>query len=148
MVDLVEYNSRLKDEVFRFTAECFAELGKKFEPDGRHEFYKSIDEHFDGFWCLVDDGQVIGTVAIGKIDETTSELKALYVDSSYRGQGLGFKLLDHAVSFARTSGYKRVVLDSMSKYESAAKLYRRYGFNDINRYNDNAYADVFMELVL
>ena len=148
MVTITEYKPELKDEVFRFTTECFEELGKAFEPDGRHDFYNHIEDHFEGFWCLVDSGRVIGTVAIAKLDEATAELKALYLDNSYRGKGLGYKLLDKAVDFARSSGYKRVVLDSMSKYESVARLYRKYGFTDTARYNDNQYADVFMEMRL
>ena len=148
MIELVEYSDELKDEVFRFTSECFTELGKEFEPEGRHGFYKRISSYFAGFWWLVDSGRVVGTVAISRLDESTCELNSLYVDSSYRGQGLGFKLFDHAVVFARSSGFDRVVLDSMSKYESAGRLYRRYGFTDTDRYNDNVYADVFMEMKL
>ena len=148
MVELVEYNKSIKDEVFRFTSKCFTELGKSFEPEGRHEFYNHIEEHFEGFWCLVDQNIVKGTAAIARLDDTTAELKALYVDASLRGQGWGYKLLDHAVKFAKAAGFGRVVLDSMSKYESAARLYRRYGFTDTARYNDNQYADVFMELIL
>ena len=148
MLELVIYSDDLKEEVFRFTAECFAELGKAFEPLGRHGFYNEIEGYFERFWCLTEGGKVAGTVAVKKIDDTTCELKALYVDSSLRGQGLGYKLLDAAVSFAREKSFSRIVLDSMSKYEAAAKLYRHYGFTDTARYNDNVYADVFMEMKL
>ena len=119
-----------------------------FEPQGRHAFYKDIKDHFEGFWCLADGNAVSGTVAVAKLDDTTAELKALYVDKDLRGAGWGYKLLDTAVSFARDKGFARVVLDSMSKYEEAAKLYKRYGFTEISRYNVNEYADVFMELRL
>ena len=46
---------------------------------------------------------------------------------------------------AREKGYRRIVLDSMSKYTSALKLYEKYGFTHIERYNGNQKADVFME---
>lgn len=148
MLNITVYNNELKKEVFRFTSECFAGLGKSFEPCGRHSFYNDIDEYFECFWCLVDEDKVKGTVAITRLDDNTAELKALYVDSSLRGSGWGYKLLDKAVSFARESGFSRVVLDSMSQYKDAARLYRRYGFTDTGRYNDNIYADVFMEMRL
>ena len=45
-------------------------------------------------------------------------------------------------------GYKYVVLDSMSKYTAALKLYEKTGFKYISRFNDNIYADVFMKLEL
>ncbi|MCR4689563.1 MAG: GNAT family N-acetyltransferase [Saccharofermentans sp.] len=148
MPDIAVYSDDLKDEVFRFTFGCFEELGKTFAPHGRHCFYNEIEEHFERFWCLTEGGRVLGTVAIAKLDEKTAELKALYIDSSLRGRGWGYKLLDEAVSFARAQGFLRIVLDSVSKYEDAARLYRRYGFTETDRYNDNTYADVFMELVL
>ena len=147
-LQLVDYNESLKDSLFDFTSGCFTNIGKSFEPEGRHSFYLHIPEEFELFRCLVDDGTVKGSVAIKRIDEDTCELKALYLSDDLRGQGLGYKLLDRAVNFARNAGYKRVVLDSMSKYEDARRLYDRYGFVPTGRYNDNVYADVFMELIL
>ena len=42
---------------------------------------------------------------------------------------------------------ERIVLDSMSEYAAALKLYEKYGFTHIERYNENQKADVFMEYV-
>lgn len=145
MEHIVKYSEQRKENVFSFTDICFWELGKVFEPEGRHYFYNDIDREFDSFWCLVSTDRVIGTVAVKKIDESTAELKALYLLSEYRGKGFGFQLLDKAVKFAKERGYQRIVLDSMSQYEDALKLYERYGFKKTERYNDNPYADVFME---
>ncbi|MBR4759315.1 MAG: GNAT family N-acetyltransferase [Lachnospiraceae bacterium] len=142
---IVSYDGSLKDAVFEFTDKCFQELGKRFEPEGRHSFYNRIETEFDGFWCLLSGDDVIGTVAIKRINETTAELKALYLSADYRGKGFGYQLLDQAVSAAKNKGYHRIVLDSMSRYEAALRLYERYGFSYTDRYNDNAYADVFME---
>ena len=147
-LSIIAYNDQLKASVFEFTSKCFSELGKSFEPQGRHSFYNDIEGHFECFWCLVTSDGVMGTSAIAKLDDSTAELKALYVSSNLRGMGWGYRLLDAAVSYARAKGFSRVVLDSMSQYEDAAKLYRRYGFTDTERYNDNMYADVFMEMKL
>ncbi|MBR5358807.1 MAG: GNAT family N-acetyltransferase [Clostridiales bacterium] len=145
MERIVVYTDSLKDSVFEFTDKCFREIGKAFEPDGRHSFYNDIENEFDCFWCLLDGSEVVGTVAIKKIDDSTAEMKSLYLSSELRGQGYGYKLLDSAVKYAGEKGYKRVVLDSMSKYADALKLYERYGFKPTARYNDNKFADVFME---
>ena len=142
------YNASMKEAVFAFTDECFRSVGKAFEPDGRHADYNDIKKHFDRFWCLVSGDQVLGTVAVKRLDETTSELKALYLSPELRGKGYGYKMLDLAVLYAREKGYRRIVLDSMSKYTAALKLYEKYGFTHIKRYNENQKADVFMEYVL
>ena len=61
----------------------------------------------------------------------------MYLDKGLRGQGIGRKLMDKAVSAAKELGYKSIVLDSMSKYKDARRLYERAGFKDTERYNDN-----------
>ena len=145
---IVEYKKEYKQDVFVFTENCFRELGKKFEPYGRHYFYNDIETYFDVFFCLVLDDKVVGTVGLKKINDDTAELKALYLLKDLRGQGLGFKLINSVIDKAKEKGYKLILLDSMSKYKEALKLYEKVGFIKTERYNDNQYADVFMKLVL
>ena len=147
-IELIPYNDSYKQQVFDFTGACFEELGKKFEPSGRHSFYNDIDNEFEVFFCLVDQEMVIGTVALKKVDDYTVELKAMYLDRNYRGKGLGRKLMDKAVDEAKRLGFKSIVLDSMSSYKDALRLYEKTGFKMTERYNDNVYADVFMTLDL
>ena len=147
-IKLVPYNVKYKQGVFEFTDTCFEELGKKFEPSGRHSFYNDIDNTFEIFYCLTDNDKVIGTVALKKLDDYTVELKALYLDRAYRGKGLGKKLINKAIDDARFRGYKSIFLDSMSQYKDALSLYEKAGFKSTERYNDNPYADVFMRFDL
>ena len=148
MIQIEPYTNVLRKSVFDFTERCFSELGKRFEPEGRHVFYNDIENEFIVFYCLISDGTVAGTVALKKIDDMTAELKSLYLDKDLRGQGWGSKLMQYAINFANDSGYKTIVLDSMSQYKEALKLYERFGFKSFERYNDNQYADVFMRLDL
>lgn len=145
---LVPYNESYKQKVFDFTDKCFEELGKKFEPDGRHDFYNNIGDNFAVFYCLFDQDKLIGTVALKKLDGNTVELKAMYLDRDYRGKGFGRRLMNKIVDEAKRLGYKSIVLDSMSQYKDALRLYERTGFKNTERYNDNLYADVFMKLDL
>ena len=147
-VKLVQYEEKRKQRVFDFTDRCFTELGKRFDPGGKHYFYNDIEDSFEVFYCLVDQDEVVGTVALKKIDERTVELKALYLHKDYRGKGLGSLLMSVSVNEAKTRGFKRIVLDSMLKYEDALRLYEKFGFEKIDRYNDNAMAEVFMKMDL
>ena len=147
-VRIVPYAEQYKERVFAFTDSCFRELGKQFEPSGRHRFYEDIENVFVVFYCLLVDGELVGTVALKKLDDDTVELKALYLNRAFRGKGLGRQLMEKTVTDARRLGYKSVVLDSMSQYEDALRLYRKLGFKDTDRYNDNPFADVFMRLEL
>lgn len=145
-IKIVPYEPELKDSVFAFTQKCFEKLGKNFEPEGRHECYNDIERYYEKFFCLVEGNCIGGTVALKRLDEHTAELKSLYLSEELRGKGLGKQLLDKAIMSARELGFTSIVLDSMSKYTEALKLYKKAGFKHIDRYNDNAYADVFMKL--
>ena len=74
-LELVSYDASYKQRVFDFTDRCFAELGKKFEPSGRHYFYEDIENSFEAFYCLIDGEKVIGTVALKRIDAYTEALR-------------------------------------------------------------------------
>ena len=50
---IVPYREIYKQSVFEFTDICFEELGKKFEPDGRHSFYNDIEKSFEVFYCVL-----------------------------------------------------------------------------------------------
>ena len=74
-MEIVHYSKRLKQNVFSFTDACFSELGKKFEPEGRHAFYNNIEKTFEVFFCLTsDDDRVIGTVALKKLDNIYADV--------------------------------------------------------------------------
>ena len=96
------------------------------------------------FLVLVDDGKIVGTGAIRRLDTTTCELKRMWFLKPYRGQGLGRKMAQRLLSFAQASGYKKVRLDTGQKQEQAVRLYQRLGFYFIERYNDSS-CDLFME---
>ena len=91
--------------------------------------------------------KIVGTTAIRNLRqlESTCELKRMYVRRGFRRLGIGQKLLDTAIDFAKSVGYSRLVLDSSKILNAARALYLKNGFVDIDRYNDNYRADVFME---
>ena len=55
------------------------------------------------------------------------------------------KLIDTAIKESGRLGFKTIVLDSMSIYKDALRLYEKTGFVPTERFNDNPYADVFMK---
>ena len=91
--------------------------------------------------------KILGTTAVRNLKqfESTCELKRMYVLRNFRRLGLGQKLLDIAIGFAKSVGYSRIVLDSSKTLHAARALYLKNGFVDTPRYNDNYRADVFME---
>lgn len=144
MPEIKKYTSDMREKVLLFFGEVFAETGKVFEPEGRHSAFADVERNFAGFWCLFDDDRLVGTSAVKRLDHDTCELKGLYLFEKYHGQKLGYELADTALEFARRQGFKRMVLDTVSTYEKAVRLYVKMGFVSTERYNDNDRADIFM----
>ena len=74
------------------------------------------------------NGNIIGTMALKKIDKETVRLKRMYVRTEYRRKGIAQKLLDQVVTFAKENGYKRMVLSTYSIMENARAFYNRNNF--------------------
>jgi GNAT superfamily N-acetyltransferase len=77
---------------------------------------------------LGEEGKIIGTMALRKIDNQTVRLKRMYVRPEYQGQGIAQKMLDNLVKFAKEKGYKRMLLHTYPIMERAMKFYKRNGF--------------------
>jgi ribosomal protein S18 acetylase RimI-like enzyme len=66
----------------------------------------------------------------------------------YHGQGLGYRMMQELLSFAREKGYTRMRLETDRDAQSRAfEFYKRLGFYEIPRYSDNK-DDIAMEIIL
>ncbi len=98
----------------------------------------------------VVDGVIAGCVALRSLGSGACEMKRLFVRPTYRGQGLGWELVESIVEEAREIGYERMRLDTLpGKMDQAIEMYRSLGFREIEPYYHNPVAGAtFMELVL
>lgn len=149
MIELVAYEPPLNEALFAFLDRCLPESGRSFDPTGRHAHLRRIEEAYEALWCLVEDGgAVVGCVGVRPLAPGVCELKTLFVFERLQGQGWGRRLAERAVGHVRERGYAAMRLDTISTSKNAIALYRRLGFEDIERYDDNPMADTFMELRL
>ena len=140
----VKYNKVYEPLLIDFLEQCLPESGKTLDINGRHSCYKDIENSFKAFWCMFDCENIIGAVAIKELDDKSCELKSLYLMERYQGMGYGKCLLQQAIAYANESGYEKMYLDAMATSKKAIALYRKTGFVDTERYNNNERADVFM----
>jgi GNAT superfamily N-acetyltransferase len=87
-------------------------------------------ERRGAFLVLVDEGRVIGTGGIVALGSEIAELKRLEILRAYRGRGLGRRMVEGLLVFARWNGFRRVRLEMATPklQEPAAKLCARLGF--------------------
>ncbi len=91
-----------------------------------------------GTLLLVMKGdEALGCVGVRPFDARRCEMKRLYVRPAGRGQGLGRQLAERAIAFARTAGYREMLLDTLSQMTEAQGLYAALGFTDCAHSYDN-----------
>ncbi|MCK4236337.1 MAG: GNAT family N-acetyltransferase [Candidatus Krumholzibacteria bacterium] len=94
-------------------------------------------------------GENAGCVALRRIDEKTCEMKRLYVRPQYRRKGIGRRLAEAVIEYARRVGYMSMRLDTISSMKQANSLYRSLGFREIEPYRYNPLESaIYMELKL
>ncbi len=91
-------------------------------------FLREFDPAAERCWIAEQAGQVIGSVFVTRHDERTAKLRMLYVDASARGLGIGKRLVEETLRFARDSGYTRMMLWTVSVLTDARRLYQAVGF--------------------
>ncbi|MCX7780785.1 MAG: GNAT family N-acetyltransferase [Negativicutes bacterium] len=88
-------------------------------------------------YLAADDGKVAGCIALRRFDETTCEMKRLYVRPQFRGCGLARKLTEKIITDAREIGYCMMLLDTLPTMQVAQALYFSLGFREIPSYRFN-----------
>jgi GNAT superfamily N-acetyltransferase len=79
-------------------------------------------------WIAEMDGRRVGCVFCVAADATTAQLRILLVDPSARGHGLGARLVDQCIAFARSAGYQRMKLWTNHPLLAARHIYLSRGF--------------------
>ena len=108
-----------------------AELAVRYPEEGANHFRLDPEEVAPGrgvFLVARLDGTPVGCGAVRKLDETTGELKRMFVDPAMRGRGVGRALLDALERDAAALGVRRLVLETGERQVEALALYRRSGF--------------------
>jgi ribosomal protein S18 acetylase RimI-like enzyme len=88
------------------------------------------------FLLATVNGEAAGCVALISDDPEIGELKRMFVQPAFRGQGIGERLVDALFEQARNYGYKRVTLDSHRSMSRAHEIYRRLGFEEVDAPHD------------
>lgn len=100
------------------------------------------------FLLATADEEPVGCGALTFLDESTAEIKRMWVSPNCRGLGLGRSLLRSLEAEARLRGYKRIVLDTNGSLKEAISLYKREGYVEVATYNDNPYAELWFAKLL
>lgn len=116
------------------------------------DFVDHFDVSRERCWVAERGGEIVGSVFVVAKTKTVAKLRLLLVEPSARGLGLGTRLVDEVVRFARQAGYKKIQLWTQRELAPARRIYKAAGFVLVNEerhdmFGENLVAEIW-ELVL
>lgn len=112
--------------------DVLTEYGLPFDLDGADRVLRDLEATYlragGLFSVAVQEEKIIASVGLRKKAEGVYELEKMYIRAAHRGKGLGRRLYDEAIGFARRHGAHRIELDTSSKLTEAVAMYERLGF--------------------
>ena len=139
MFRIISYEDKYKDETIKLILPI---LEDEFDFDGidRPDLWnipEVYQQEKSDFWLAVVNDKVVGTIALKNYGDGRGYLKRMYVDQSMRRQGLGQKLFNHLVEFAKHHSFRKIYVGTEEEFAGALQFYQKNGFEIIKKLPDD-----------
>lgn len=99
-----------------------------FVADIAAKFIRDFDPQRERCWIAEIENEIVGSIFVVRRSATIAQLRMLIVDPKVRGLGIGTKLIDESIRFARQVGYRKMMLWTNAGLDAARRLYEAAGF--------------------
>ena len=96
------------------------------------KFIRNLNPKRERCWIAEQEGEIVGSVFLVQKSKTVGQLRLMYVEPKARGLGIGSRLVEECLRFARQVGYRKVVLWTNSVLVAARHIYEKAGFRLIH----------------
>lgn len=125
-------------------------FGQYFESQvasGVAEFVGRLHEPCNGVWAAIQDGRIVGSIAIDGQDlgNNQAHLRWFILDDGCRGGGVGRRLMQEAMAFCDQRSFAAVQLWTFRGLDAARKLYESFGFTLVEETPGEQWGSTVME---
>jgi DNA-binding MarR family transcriptional regulator/N-acetylglutamate synthase-like GNAT family acetyltransferase len=112
------------------------------------KFIRRFDPQWEKGWIAEVDGERVGSVIMVRRSRTVAQLRLLILAPQARGLGLGGRLVDECIAFAREKRYRKITLWTQSNLLAARAVYRSRGFRCVKSepYDADFHPDLTSEI--
>jgi len=132
-VEIVDYDQKYDKDFADLNYEWIAHFFTIEDHDREqldHPYQHIIEPGGHIFFARIGD-EMVGTVALIRMNDDEFELAKMVVSPKFRGYKVGDKLLEASIEYSKLLGLKRVILETNTKQFQAIKMYQKWGFYDI-----------------
>ena len=123
-------------EIIRKVGKEFGAIGDGFGPSDLE--VQAMSQHYQDqcasrYFVVIVENKIVGGSGIAAFNHSKDvcELRKLFILPESRGLGLGEKLAEACIAYAKSKGYKRCYLDTLTNMKSAISLYEKLGFEHL-----------------
>ena len=111
-------------------------VGTAYEDEALDCMRETYDKPNKAYFVVTDGNEIIGGAGISPLDNyegNICELQKMYFMPEARGKGLGSEMMTKCLDFAKQAGFDQCYLETMPYMDDARKLYRKVGFEGIDK---------------
>ena len=138
-IKIIPFTNEYQSEAKELILQGIEEYVGKLEP-GFNEDLDNIEKSFKGhiFLLVLEENKVIGTGGL-LLEGETSQIVRVSVKREYRKQGIGKRIVDELINYARIYGCKTVMVETSRDWTRAVNFYIKYGFEILYYKNEDIY---------